>query len=130
MTIERYSHVMHIVSKVPGRSRGRRALDALAACSPRARCPGAPKIRAMQIIDELEPVRRGPYGGAVGYLSFADDLDVNIALRTLFVKDGAMWTAGGGASSRTRCRARRTRGDAQGARAALGDRSWRARRWG
>ena len=84
MTVERYSHVMHISSNVSGRlADGRTALDALAASLPVGTVSGAPKIRAMQIIDELEPVRRGPYGGAVGYLDFAGNMDTCIALRTL-----------------------------------------------
>ncbi len=84
MTVERYSHVMHISSNVTGRlADGKTALDALAASLPVGTVSGAPKIRAMQIIDELEPVRRGPYGGAVGYLDFAGNMDTCIALRTL-----------------------------------------------
>jgi anthranilate synthase component I len=98
MTVERYSHVMHLVSQVRGRLReGRDALDALACAFPAGTVSGAPKIRAMQIIDELEPMRRGPYAGAVGYLSFGGTLDLAIALRTFFVEgERAMWTAGAG----------------------------------
>ena len=84
MTIERYSHVMHISSNVTGRlADGATAADALRASLPVGTVSGAPKIRAMQIIDELEPVRRGPYGGAVGYLDFAGNMDMCIALRTI-----------------------------------------------
>lgn len=86
MTIERYSHVMHISSNVTGRlAPGRTAVDALRAALPVGTVSGAPKVRAMQIIDELEPVRRGPYGGAVGYLDFSGNLDTCIALRTMVV---------------------------------------------
>lgn len=84
MTIERYSHVMHLSSTVRGRLRaGFSALDALRVCLPAGTLSGAPKVRAMQIIDELEPCRRGPYGGAVGYLDFTGNMDTCIALRTL-----------------------------------------------
>ncbi len=86
MTIERYSHVMHISSNVCGKlAAGRTAMDALRAALPVGTVSGAPKIRAMQIIDELEPVRRGPYGGAVGYFDFAGNMDTCIALRTMVV---------------------------------------------
>ncbi|NTX15759.1 anthranilate synthase component I family protein [Myxococcus sp. CA051A] len=98
MVIERYSHVMHIVSQVRGKLDSKfDALDALASTFPAGTVSGAPKIRAMQIIDELEVQRRGPYSGAVGYLSFCGTLDVAIALRTFFVDgDRTMWTAGAG----------------------------------
>ncbi|MBJ6759657.1 anthranilate synthase component I family protein [Myxococcaceae bacterium JPH2] len=98
MVIERYSHVMHIVSQVRGRLDPKYdALDALASTFPAGTVSGAPKIRAMQIIDALEPLRRGPYSGAVGYLSFCGTLDVAIALRTFFLDgDRTMWTAGAG----------------------------------
>ena len=86
--IERYSHVMHIVSNVEGRLKeGLSGLDVLRASFPAGTLSGAPKIRAMEIIDELEPVQRGVYGGAVGYLSFAGDMDVAIAIRTGVIKD-------------------------------------------
>jgi anthranilate synthase component 1 len=89
MTIERYSHVMHLTSNVTGRLRPElTAFDALRACLPAGTVSGAPKIRAMEIIDELEPVRRGPYAGAVGYIDFAGSMDTCIALRTIVVKDG------------------------------------------
>jgi anthranilate synthase component I len=89
MAIERYSHVMHIVSNVTGRLRaGVHALDALAASFPAGTLSGAPKVRAMEIIEELEPVRRGIYGGAVGYLSWSGNMDMAIAIRTAVIKDG------------------------------------------
>jgi anthranilate synthase component 1 len=88
MVIERYSHVMHIVSNVEGRLKpGLDAIDVLRASFPAGTVTGAPKVRAMQIIDELEPVRRGVYSGAVGYLGFNGDMDVAIAIRTAVVKD-------------------------------------------
>lgn len=89
MSIERYSHVMHIVTNVTGKLRkDQTAMDALRVTLPVGTVSGAPKIRAMQIIDELEPTRRGPYGGAVGYLDFAGNLDTCIALRTIVWKNG------------------------------------------
>jgi anthranilate synthase component 1 len=89
MTVERYSHVMHITSNVTGRlAPGTTAMDALRVSLPVGTVSGAPKIRAMQIIDELEPTRRGPYGGAVGYLDFAGNMDTCIALRTIVWNDG------------------------------------------
>jgi anthranilate synthase component I len=90
MVVERYAHVMHISSNVTGKlAGGRTAFDALRAVLPVGTVSGAPKIRAMEIIDELEPTRRGPYGGAVGYFDFAGNMDTCIALRTLVVTDGA-----------------------------------------
>ncbi len=87
MTIERYSHVMHITSNVSGQlAEGRDAFDALRACLPVGTVSGAPKVRAMQIIDEIEPHRRGPYAGAVGYVDFNGNMDTCIALRTLVVQ--------------------------------------------
>jgi anthranilate synthase component 1 len=87
MTIERYSHVMHITSNVTGElAEGRDAFDALRACLPAGTVSGAPKVRAMQIIDELEPHRRGPYAGAVGYIDFSGNMDTCIALRTIVVR--------------------------------------------
>jgi anthranilate synthase component I len=84
MAVERYSHVMHISSTVTGRLKPHRtALDALQACLPAGTLSGAPKVRAMEIIDELEPCRRGPYGGAVGYVDFSGSMDTCIALRTM-----------------------------------------------
>ncbi len=97
MSVERYSHIMHIVSTVVGRlSEGRTAYDVLAATFPAGTLSGAPKPRAMEIIDELEPVRRGVYGGAVGYLDFAGDLDTAIAIRTAVIKDGVAHVQAGG----------------------------------
>jgi anthranilate synthase component 1 len=98
MVIERYSHVMHIVSSVTGRLRdGVGALDALRSVLPAGTLSGAPKLRAMQIIDELEPVKRGGYGGAIGWVSYTGDLDTCIHIRTVVVKDGvAHIQAGGG----------------------------------
>ena len=91
MIVERYSHVMHIVSNVEGRiAPGLGALDVLRASFPAGTVTGAPKVRAMQIIDELEPVKRGVYSGAVGYLGFNGDMDVAIAIRTAVVKDGML----------------------------------------
>ncbi|MBW1604045.1 anthranilate synthase component I [Streptomyces sp. JJ66] len=96
MTIERYSHVMHIVSTVTGRlGGGRTAFDALLACFPAGTLSGAPKPRALQIIEELEPVRRGLYGGCVGYLDFAGDLDTAIAIRTALLRDGTAYVQAG-----------------------------------
>ena len=96
MTIERYSHVMHLTSNVTGRLRpGLTPFDALRACLPAGTVSGAPKIRAMEIIDELEPVRRGPYAGAVGYVDFAGSMDTCIALRTIVVKDGRAYVQSG-----------------------------------
>jgi anthranilate synthase component 1 len=91
-TIERYSHVMHIVSNVEGLLRpGMTNMDVLRATFPAGTLSGAPKIRAMEIIDELEPVKRGIYGGACGYLSYAGDMDVAIAIRTGIVKDNTLY---------------------------------------
>ncbi len=98
MAIETYSHVMHIVSNVSGTLReGVTAMDALRSVLPAGTLSGAPKVRAMQIIDELEPVKRGGYGGAIGYLSYSGDLDTAIHIRTVVMKDGrAHVQAGGG----------------------------------
>jgi anthranilate synthase component 1 len=94
--IERYSHVMHIVSNVEGRLKpGLTALDVLRASFPAGTLSGAPKIRAMEIIDELEPTERGIYGGACGYLSFAGDMDVAIAIRTGVIKDQTLYVQAG-----------------------------------
>jgi len=95
-TVERYSHVMHIVSTVTGRlADGKTAYDALAACFPAGTLSGAPKPRAMQIIDELEPARRGVYGGVVGYLDFAGDADTAITIRTALVAGGTAFVQAG-----------------------------------
>ena len=98
MVVETYSHVLHIVSRVSGRLReGLGAMDVLRAALPAGTLSGAPKVRAMQIIDELEPHKRCSYGGAIGYLDFRGDLDVAIHIRTVVVKDGlAHVQAGGG----------------------------------
>ncbi|HSI79285.1 MAG TPA: anthranilate synthase component I [Solirubrobacterales bacterium] len=97
MVVETYSHVLHIVSQVSGRLReGVTAMDALRAVLPAGTLSGAPKVRAMQIIDELEPVKRCSYGGAVGYLSFTGDLDTAIHIRTVVVKDGTIHIQAGG----------------------------------
>ena len=92
MIVERYSHVMHMVSNVEGRLRpGLTALDILRASFPAGTVSGAPKVRAMEIIDELEPSRRGIYAGAVGYVSFQGDMDLAIAIRTAVLKDGMLY---------------------------------------
>jgi anthranilate synthase component 1 len=98
MSIERYSHVMHITSNVTGQlAPGRTAFDALQACLPAGTVSGAPKVRAMEIIDELEPHRRGPYAGAVGYVDFNGNMDTCIALRTIVIQgDRAYVQAGAG----------------------------------
>ncbi|WP_030209378.1 anthranilate synthase component I [Streptomyces sp. NRRL S-87] len=96
MSIERYSHVMHIVSTVTGQvAEGRTAFDVLTACFPAGTLSGAPKPRAMQIIEELEPSRRGLYGGCVGYLDFAGDSDTAIAIRTALLRDGTAYVQAG-----------------------------------
>jgi anthranilate synthase component 1 len=98
MILEYYSHVIHMVSSVRARIRpDATALDVLLACFPAGTLSGAPKIRAMEIIDELEPEARGPYGGAIGYFSYSGDMDTCIAIRTMVVKDGEISvTAGAG----------------------------------
>jgi anthranilate synthase component 1 len=97
MVIERYSHVMHIVSNVEGVLKpGLNSIDVLRATFPAGTVSGAPKVRAMQIIDELEPSKRGIYSGAVGYISFQDDMDTAIALRTAVLKDGILYAQAGG----------------------------------
>jgi anthranilate synthase component 1 len=96
MSVERYSHVMHIVSTVTGRvAEGRTAFDVLTACFPAGTLSGAPKPRAMQIIEELEPTRRGLYGGCVGYLDFAGDSDTAIAIRTALLRGGTAYVQAG-----------------------------------
>jgi anthranilate synthase component 1 len=88
---------MHIVSNVEGAlAAPHDAIDALAAGFPAGTVSGAPKVRAMEIIDELEPHRRGPYGGAVGYIDFSGNMDTCIALRTLLAKDGKLYVQAGG----------------------------------
>ena len=93
--VERYSHVMHLVSSVTGAVADRRATDVLAACFPAGTVSGAPKVRAMELIDELEPIRRGPYAGAVGYAGFDGALDTCITLRTFVVRDGTAYVQAG-----------------------------------
>jgi anthranilate synthase component 1 len=96
MIVERYSHVMHIVSNVTGTlQQGKDAFDVLAATFPAGTVSGAPKIRAMEIIDELEPVKRGVYSGAVGYVSWSGNLDTAIAIRTAVIKDGQLYIQAG-----------------------------------
>src|SRR4051794_789412 len=123
MTVETYSHVLHIVSAVSGTLRdGVSAMDALRASLPAGTLSGAPKIRAMQIIDELEPVKRGPYGGAVGYLSYTGDLDTCIYIRSAVIKDGRVYLqAGGGivADSDPQYEVRETEAKAGAVRAAI-----------
>jgi anthranilate synthase component I len=97
MVVETYSHVLHIVSQVSGKLRSDvSAMDALRSILPAGTLSGAPKVRAMQIIDELEPQKRGPYGGAVGYLSYTGDLDTAIYIRSVVVKDGLVHVQAGG----------------------------------
>ncbi len=96
MVVERYSHVMHISSEVQGTLReGLDAFDALKACLPAGTVSGAPKVRAMQVIDELEPTRRGPYAGAVGYIDYRGNIDTCIALRTMVVKGDKVYVQAG-----------------------------------
>jgi anthranilate synthase component 1 len=96
MSVERYSHVMHIVSTVTGQLAGNRtAFDALTACFPAGTLSGAPKPRALQIIEELEPTRRGVYGGCVGYLDFAGDADMAIAIRTALLRRNTAYVQAG-----------------------------------
>ncbi|MBU6468356.1 MAG: anthranilate synthase component I [Betaproteobacteria bacterium] len=97
MVIERYSHVMHIVSNVEGKLKpGFKAMDVLKATFPAGTLSGAPKVRALEIIDELEPVRRGVYGGAVGYLDYSGNMDLAIAIRTAVIKNGTLYVQAGG----------------------------------
>jgi anthranilate synthase component 1 len=97
MIVERFSHVMHIVSHVEGRLRaGMDAYDLIRATFPAGTLSGAPKIRAMQIIAELEQTARGPYGGCVGYFSFNGNLDCCITIRTALIKDGKAYVQAGG----------------------------------
>jgi anthranilate synthase component I len=96
LTVERYSHVMHISSTVTGRLEpGKTSFDALRSCLPAGTLSGAPKVRAMQIIDELEPHRRGPYGGAIGYVDFTGNMDTCIALRTMVVQGQTAYVQAG-----------------------------------
>jgi len=96
MTVERYSHVMHLVSNVEGDLRnGLDAFDVLSACFPAGTVTGAPKVRAMEIIEELEPVKRGPYAGSVGYFSYSGNMDTCITIRTLIIKNGKVYVQAG-----------------------------------
>jgi anthranilate synthase component I len=96
MAVERYSHVMHLVSNVSGRlAPGRSAFDALTACFPAGTVTGAPKVRSMQIIDSLEPVRRGPYAGVVGYFDFSGNLDTCITIRSIVATGGRAYVQAG-----------------------------------
>jgi anthranilate synthase component 1 len=105
MIVERYSHVMHIVSNVIGElAEGMSAIDVLRATFPAGTVSGAPKIRAMEIIDELEPVKRGVYSGAVGYLAFNGNMDTAIAIRTAVIQDGSCTSRPAPAWWPTRCR--------------------------
>jgi anthranilate synthase component 1 len=97
MEVERYSHVMHLVTHVQGKLRpDMSAVDALRACFPAGTVSGAPKIRAMEIIAEIEPEKRGPYAGAVGYFSFSGNMDMAIAIRTMVMTKGIAYTQAGG----------------------------------
>ncbi len=97
MVIERYSHVMHIVSNVRGKlAKGNDSYDVVRACFPAGTVSGAPKIRAMEIIDELEPTRRGPYAGAVGYFGFSGNMDTCITIRTIVIKNNTAYIQAGG----------------------------------
>ena len=96
MDVERYSHVMHLVTHVQGKlRRDMTVFDALRACFPAGTVAGAPKIRAMEIIAELEPEKRGPYAGAVGYFSFSGNMDMAIAIRTMVMKQGIAYVQAG-----------------------------------
>jgi anthranilate synthase component 1 len=98
MTLERYSHVMHLTSQVSGRLRADcTPIDVLRATLPAGTVSGAPKVRAMEIIDDLEPVKRGPYAGVVGYLDFSGNIDTAIAIRTLVVTDDGKGSVEAGA---------------------------------
>jgi anthranilate synthase component 1 len=97
MGVERYSHVMHLVTHVQGKLRpDLTAFDALRACFPAGTVSGAPKVRAMEIIAEMEPEKRGPYAGAVGYFSFSGNMDMAIAIRTMVVNNGIAYVQAGG----------------------------------
>jgi len=96
MTVERYSHVMHLVSNVEGDLKeGLDAFDVLCACFPAGTVSGAPKVRAMEIIEELEPAQRGPYAGSVGYFSYSGNMDMCITIRTLVMKDNKVYVQAG-----------------------------------
>jgi anthranilate synthase component 1 len=96
MEVERYSHVMHLVTHVRGKLRlEMNAFDALRACFPAGTVSGAPKVRAMEIIAEMEPEKRGPYAGAAGYFSFSGNMDMAIAIRTMVVSKGVAYVQAG-----------------------------------
>ena len=96
MDVERYSHVMHLVTHVQGKLRpDMNSFDALRACFPAGTVSGAPKVRAMEIIAELEPDKRGPYAGAAGYFSFSGNMDMAIAIRTMVVSKGTAYVQAG-----------------------------------
>jgi anthranilate synthase component 1 len=96
LAIERYSHVMHLVSNVEGRlKKGLDAFDVLRSCFPAGTVTGAPKVRAMEIIEELEPLRRGPYAGAIGYISYSGNMDTCITIRTIIIKDNKIFIQAG-----------------------------------
>ena len=97
MTVERYSHVMHIVSNVRGRLKaGLDSFDVLRATFPAGTVSGAPKVRAMEIIEELQPSRRGPYAGCLGYFGFSGNMDMCITIRTMVIKDNYIYMQAGG----------------------------------
>ena len=97
LEVERFSHVMHLVSHVEGNLKAElTSYDALRSCFPAGTVSGAPKIRAMEIISEIEGEKRGPYGGAVGYFSFSGNMDTALVLRTGIYKDGVMYVQAGG----------------------------------
>jgi len=96
MIVEKYSHVMHIVSNVVAKLRpGKDAFDVIKATFPAGTLSGAPKVRAMEIIEEMEPTRRGAYGGAVGYFSFSGNMDTCITIRTFVIKGGVIFIQAG-----------------------------------
>ena len=125
--IERYSHVMHLVSTVTGLlADGKTALDAVTACFPAGTLSGAPKVRAMELIEEVEKTRRGLYGGVLGYLDFAGNADFAIAIRTALMRDGTAYVqAGGGSRGRLERSVRVQRGRQQGQGRAERDRRGR-----
>ena len=122
MTLERYSHVMHLTSQVAGElAPGKSPIDVLRATFPAGTVSGAPKVRAMEIIDELEPTKRGPYAGVVGYVDFSGNLDTAIAIRTMVWRDGqATLQAGAGIVADSVARRRRPGMPQQGAGVAHG----------
>ncbi len=129
--VERYSHVMHIVSNVEGMlNDGMTNMDVLKATFPAGTLTGAPKVHAMELIDQFEPTKRGIYGGACGYLSYAGDMDVAIAIRTGIIKDQTLACAGRrGRGGRLGARNGMERNRAQGARAACARPNWWKKGW-